>query len=195
MWHQKKGAESLPRGDRLRPHAPMQAYRHCPGQALACSVQSLEQPPLAEDVGELVTPGGTVALGVFGGADDEGDGVLAGVGHADVDGGEGDALGAGGGAAVEIDEGLAAVVWEDLDLAPGNAAGAGAEGLHDGLFGGEAGRELPGSAAAEGDFEGRVDAAEEAVAEFGEGGLDASDLDDVDANGGGCHVGMIANSG
>ena len=100
--------------------------------------------------------------------------------ESDVDALQGDALGPGLRPAMEVDERLTAVVGEDLDLAPGNAVGASAQRLHHGLLAGEARRQFAGAATAEGDFERRVDALEEAVAELRQRGLDAGDFDYVD---------------
>lgn len=99
----------------------------------------------------------------------------------DFERGEAKFTGAGGGRAVKVDRGFAASVVQDFKLSPEDAAHAGAEGLGDGLLPGEAGGEFFGAAAAVVLFAFGVDAAEEAFAETIQGGLDAGDLDGVDA--------------
>ncbi len=120
---------------------------------------------------------------MFRGANDGGDGELAGMSEADIDAPETDLLGALRGEAVQVDDGFAATVREDLDLSPGEAAGAGAKRLHHGFLRGEAGGQFRDATAAESHLLPRVDAAEEALRVPLEHATDARDLDGIDADG------------
>lgn len=99
-----------------------------------------------------------------------------------------DAAGAGDlvGAAGDAEFGCAGGGSEDLDVGPGDAVGqAGAEGLHGGLFGGEARGEVLEATAVVGLGGGalvvREASLEEAVAVLGEHLLDSGGFDQIDA--------------